>query len=55
MDFHPDVPLPLAHLQRAWAPWDSQVPMTAADAAGQLAFAPNDEAASSALIEDLIG
>lgn len=55
MHFHPDSVLPLAQLQRAWTAWDPQVPVTAAGAPRQFAFASNDEPAPAALVENLRG
>ena len=54
MHLHPDSVLPLAQLERARAPWKPEMPVVAASAAGQLAFASNDETTLTALGKSLI-
>ena len=54
MHLHPDSVLPFAQLERARAPWKPEMPVVAASATGQLAFASNDETTLTALGKSLI-
>jgi hypothetical protein len=54
MHLHPDPVLPLAQLERASTPWQTEVPMVAAGAPGQLTLASNNKATLNALGKSLI-
>lgn len=55
MDLQRDSPATLVHLQRAGPAGNVKVPVAATLAASQLALASDDEAASFALMENLLG
>ena len=55
MHFHPDSVLPFVQLECARPAGDSKMPMMAAVASGQFTLAPNHEAATAALLQNLRG
>ncbi len=55
MNLQRDPPAALVHFQRAGAAGNVKVPVAASLAASQLALASDDEAASFALLENLLG
>ena len=54
MDLDPDSVLPFIQIERARPTRQTEMPVTATRAPGKLAFAPDDEASSPALVERLL-